>query len=130
MNKRKKILSWIPSILITVIIGGGAIMKLSAAPPLVDLFTQIGLLPYLPWLGVAELLFMVIFLYNRSMNIGLLLLTGYFGGAMAVELSHGTVPFAPGIILSGVWIAAYVRNTSIFKSSTSDDVKSLTNAAQ
>ncbi|SHH77684.1 hypothetical protein SAMN04488109_5326 [Chryseolinea serpens] len=95
MNKRKKILSWIPSILMTVIIGGGAIMKLSAAPPLVDLFTQIGLLLYLPWLGVAELLFVAFFLYNRSMNIGLLLLTGYFGGAMAVELSHGTVPLLP-----------------------------------
>jgi hypothetical protein len=129
MNKRKKILSWIPSILMTVIIGGGAMMKLSAAPPLVDLFTQIGLLSYLPWLGVAELLFVALFLYNRSMNIGFLLLTGYFGGAMAVELSHGTVPFAPGLILSGVWIAAYVRNASIFRSNVSDDVKSLTDAA-
>ena len=114
----------------TVIISGGAIMKLSAAPPLVGLFTQIGLLPYLPWLGVAELLFVALFLYNRSLNIGLLLLTGYFGGAMAVELSHGTVPFAPGIILSGVWIAAYVRHASIFRSRVSHDVRSLTNAAQ
>ena len=114
----------------TVIIGGGAITKLAAAPALVELFTKIELLPYLPWLGVAELLFVALFLYNRSVNIGLLLLTGYFGGAMAVELSHGTVPFAPGIILSGVWIAAYVRKASIFSSKGSHDVTSLINAAQ
>ena len=130
MNKRKKILSLTPSVLMTVIIGGGAIMKLAAAPFLVTLYAQIGLLPYLPWLGVAELLFVALFLYSRSMNIGLLLLTGHFGGAMAVELSHGTVPFAPGIILSGVWVAAYLRSSTLFKSNVGHDVKSLTAAAR
>jgi len=113
-----------------VIIGGGAIMKLAAAPFLVNLYAQIGLLPYLPWLGMTELLFVALFLFNRSMPIGFLLLTGYFGGAMTVELSHGTVPFAPGIILSGVWVAAYVRQANLFKSTASRDVKSLTEAAR
>lgn len=116
--------------MMAVIIGGGAIMKLAAAPFLVSLFAQNGLLSYLPWLGVAELLFMALFLFSRSMNIGFLLLTGYFGGAMAVELSHGTLPFAPGIILSGVWVAAYARHASIFRSHVSHDVESLTGAAQ
>ncbi|HET9430878.1 MAG TPA: hypothetical protein VFO70_06865, partial [Chitinophagaceae bacterium] len=62
-------------------------------------------------------------IWPRSMRIGLLLLTGYFGGAMAVELSHGIIFIAPGIILSLVWIIAYLRDSEIYGRSNPAMVK-------
>jgi hypothetical protein len=114
MKIKKKNLKWVPSTLIALIIVAGAFMKLLSAPPLITIYSKIGLLPYIQALGIAEILFVVLFLYSRTIRIGLLLLTGYFGGAMAVELSHGTVFILPALLLSVVWISAYLREPSLF----------------
>jgi len=55
-----------------------------------------------------------LFLYPRTIRIGFLLLTAYFGGAIAVEITHGTF-IVPAIILTLIWIAAYLRKPDIFK---------------
>ena len=115
-NKSKIILTWTLSVLIALIIGTGATMKLAGLPQLEDTFSKIGLLQYMGILGVAELSFVALFLLRRSMKIGFLLLTGYFGGAMAVEMSHGTIFIIPGAILTLIWVTAYLRDASIFKS--------------
>jgi hypothetical protein len=114
MKIKKEKLKWIPSILVAMVISMGATMKLAAAPQVVEIYSRIGLLPYMRLLGVSELLVTGLFLYPRSMKIGLLLITGYFGGAMAVELSHGSIFIFPAAILSVVWIGAYLRNPALF----------------
>jgi hypothetical protein len=114
MKSKTKNLKWIPSFLVALVIIMGACMKLTSASQLVEIYSKIGLSPYLKTLGVTELLFTGIFLYPRTMRIGLLLLTGYFGGAMAVELSHGTVFIFPAAILALAWISAYLRDRSLF----------------
>jgi hypothetical protein len=114
MKIKKENLKWIPSILVAIVISLGAAMKLAAVPQLTEIYLRIGLLPYMKILGASELLLTGIFLYPRSMKIGLLLLTGYFGGAMAVELSHGSIFIFPAAILSVVWIGAYLRNPALF----------------
>ena len=89
-------------------------MKLAAARNWLTSIQKSGLLRYLQILGMTELLFVVLFLWPRSMQIGFLLLTGYFGGAMAVEMANGNFFLIPGIILAIVWIAAYLRDASLF----------------
>jgi hypothetical protein len=113
--KTTKIIKWAPSVLIALVITSGACLKLAAFPPLVSIYSKIGMLPWLQTLGVIELLFLALFLVPRTMKLGFLLLTGYFGGAMAVEISHGTIFIIPGIILTITWIAAYLRDASIFR---------------
>ena len=114
MKIKKEKLKWIPSILVAMVISLGATMKLAAVPQLTEIYSRIGLLPYMKLLGASELLLTGLFLYPRSMKIGLLLITGYFGGAMAVELSHGSIFIFPAAILSVVWIGAYLRNPALF----------------
>ena len=114
MKIKKEKLKWIPSILVAMVISLGATMKLAATPQLTEIYSKIGLLPYMKFLGASELLLTCLFLYPRSMKIGLLLLTGYLGGAMAVELSHGSIFIFPAAILSVVWIGAYLRNPALF----------------
>jgi hypothetical protein len=115
-NKTKKILNWAPSILASLIIVAGACMKLTNQPQLVEIFSKTGLLPFMKALGVAELSFVLLFLWPRSLRIGFFLLTGYFGGAMAVELSQHIVFIMPGFILALVWVGAYLRDGYLFRS--------------
>ena len=87
-SKTNKILRWAPSILVTLIIVAGAFMKLTVQPQLVEMFTKTGLLPYIKLLGATELVFVSLFLWSRTLRLGFFLLTAYFGGAMAIELSQ------------------------------------------
>ena len=98
-SKTKQILKWMPSILAALIIVSGSVMKLTAQPQLVEVFSRSGMLPYMRALGIAELLFVSLFLWRRSLRIGFFLLTGYFGGAMAVELSQHVFFIMPAVIL-------------------------------
>jgi hypothetical protein len=114
-SKTQGILVWVVSITITLVITMGAILKITLFAPLVEIFKNSGLIEYMQLLGVTELIFLALFIWPGTMRIGLLLLTGYFGGAMAVELSHGTPFIVPAIILTVIWIAAYLRDASFYK---------------
>lgn len=113
-SKTNKILKWTPSILVTLIIVAGSIMKLIAQPQLVEVFAKTGLLPYMKLLGIAELVFIILFLWSRTLRIGLFMLTGYFGGAMAIELSQHIFFIIPAVILAFIWLAAWLRDNSLF----------------
>jgi hypothetical protein len=115
-NKTKIALTRTLTGLVTLIIIVSASGKLAFVPQLVEIFSKIGLLSYLKILGTTELVFLALFLWNKTRKLGLLLLTGYFGGAMAVEMSHGTFFIAPATILALTWITAYLHDEKIFVS--------------
>jgi hypothetical protein len=113
-SKTNKIVKWAPSIIVALIIGAGSFMKLTAQPQLVEIFSKTGLLPYMKLLGIAEFVFVSLFLWSRTLRIGFFLLTAYFGGAMAVELSQHMFFIMPAVILAFVWLAAWLRDRSLF----------------
>ena len=113
-NKTKNILKLTPSVVIALAITVSAASKFSGLPALVQSFTERGLIQYLNVFATMELLFVALFLNPRTMKIGLLLLTAYFGGAIATELSYRNAMIAPAVILSMLWVAAYLRNPGIF----------------
>lgn len=113
-SKTINIVKWIATGLVATVILMGAVMKVSMASPLAEIYSRIGLLEYMGALGIVEILLVVLFLYPRTMKIGFLLLTGFYGGAMAIEFSHGSVFIFPAIILALVWIAGGLREPSIF----------------
>lgn len=115
-NKTKNILRWAPSGLVAFALTGSASSKLSGVQPLIEHFTQMGLVHYVKGFAAMELVFLGLFLFPRTMKVGLLLLTAYFGGAIAVELPYGQFMVAPVVLLSLVWIAAYLRNKFLFSS--------------
>lgn len=115
-QKTKNIFKWIPSALAALVISMSACMKIIAMPQLVEIYSRIGILEYMKIPGAIELLFITIFLIRRTMKVGFLLLTAYYGGAMAVELSHGNIFIFPAVILTTIWIAAFLRDPSIFNS--------------
>ena len=123
-NRLKVVPAWIVSGVITM----GAIMKICSAAPLVEIYSKIGLLAYLQMLGVIEICLVVLFLIKRTMRLGFLLMTGFSGGAMAVEFSHGAFFIFPALILTGVWISAFLRDPSLFKINQQAKQLSFTNS--
>jgi len=113
-GKTKDYLIWIPSLALTLFMTTGAVLKFIHAPQLVTLYSRIGLHDRMALLGITELIFLSLFLWPRTMKMGFFFLTAYYGGAMAIEITLGMIPLAPAVILTIIWIAAFLRNPSLF----------------
>ncbi|MCB2410818.1 DoxX family protein [Hymenobacter lucidus] len=100
----------VPALMITA----SGIMKLMDGAEIRAALTTMGVADYRVGLGLMELLFTALFVYPKTMKLGLLLLTSYFAGAIATDISHGHSPAAAAMILTLVWIAAFVRDRSAF----------------
>ncbi|HMG94404.1 MAG TPA: DoxX family protein [Chryseolinea sp.] len=124
-NNTKIAVTRILTALVTLIIILSASSKLAFVPQLVEIFSKIGLLSYLNILGITELMFLALFIWKKTRKLGLLLLTGYFGGAMAVEISHGTFFIAPATILTLIWITAYLHDEKMFISENKEVTKTV-----
>ena len=103
----------IPAFLVSVIIIISGVLKISGHHPLLPHFAEMGFAGYVPLFGGLEIVFALLFLFPKTVNLGLLLLTAYFGGAMAVEIPYGMMA-APALPLALVWMAAWVRYPNLF----------------
>lgn len=111
--KAKKIATVTLTVLASAMPVLSGIMKLSQSPEIVEKLSQVGVGNYLVPLGLMEIGFAALFVYPKTMKIGFILLTCYFAGALATELSHGTA-FNAALPLALIWIAAFLRDPSIF----------------
>lgn len=104
----------IPTLLIATILTISGILKIAQIHPMLDHFITMGLsVTQVKVFGAAEVIFSLLFVYPRTSKLGLLFLTGYFGGAIAAEIPFHQV-MAPMMPLALVWIAAFVREPSNF----------------
>lgn len=99
-----------------LLLTASGIVKASGHHPMANHFAEIGFGPYLSVLGMAEILLAVLFTLPFGRKAGLLFLTAYFGGAIAVELPH-QMAGGPAVVLALIWTAAYVSNPALFKNS-------------
>lgn len=109
-NLLKNILTALPAVL--AIMSGLA--KLSASPQVVEGLTKTGVIAYIQYLGIAEIIFAILFLIPQTSKIGFLLLICYFSGALATEISHQGPIVAPIVILTGLFVAAFFKNKEQF----------------
>jgi len=113
-NNTKTILKWTPTgVMILLLLLSGS-SKISGQSPMIAHFRDMHLEAYVPLFGIMEIAFAVCFVFSRTMKAGLLLLTAYFGGAIAVELPYGAYAIAPLVLLALVWTAAFLRRKEIF----------------
>jgi hypothetical protein len=103
----------IPTFLIVavLIVSGG--LKIIGLHPKLLHFIELGIDGLLPILGSAEILFSLLFLFPSTSKIGFLLLTAYFGGAIAMEVPYHMMA-GPTVPLVLIWIAAFIRQRSFF----------------
>ncbi|MBK6951561.1 MAG: DoxX family protein [Crocinitomicaceae bacterium] len=116
-NKTTTIISWILIILPSLMLLMSAFMKLSGAQELVVAFQAMGLGKLLAAIGVIELIATALLLIPKTYKIGFLLINGYLGGAICMELAGSQFPVA-AVLLSVLWIGVFLRDKNMFLASS------------
>ncbi|SHL68915.1 DoxX-like family protein [Chitinophaga jiangningensis] len=111
--KIRKILTIIFIVLAAGMAALSGIMKLTASEEIVKMMSAIGVGKYVTMLGIMEIAFAALFVIPQTYKLGFILLSCYFAGALAVELSRA-MEFHALLPLVLVWIAAFLRDSSIF----------------
>jgi hypothetical protein len=111
--KTKKIITITVTALASLLVVVSGIMKLAKGEEIVTGMQKVGVGDYITLLASMEIGFTALFIYPKTMKVGFILLTCYFSGAIATELSHG-LPFNAVLPITLIWIAAFLRDPSIF----------------
>ena len=112
-NSTSKVKLWAGRIftgLVTLALVGSAIAKIAGAPAMVDGLTHAGIPrgAIVP-IAVLELSCLALYLIPRTKILGMLLLTGYFGGATVTHIIGHENFFPPLMIGLWVWAGAYLQ---------------------
>src|SRR4051812_31934371 len=109
-TKKRRIKQMI-SIIVTIIAAGlvilSGILKLTGSPRIVRQLNEVGMGRFIILLACLEFLFTALFIIPRTTRIGFILLSCYFAGAIATDLSHRENIMSAAIRLMFVWIAAF-----------------------
>ncbi|SOD79043.1 DoxX-like family protein [Spirosoma fluviale] len=107
----------IVTIIFTVLAAGmpilSGVMKLTQSKEVIDTLTKAGVGDKAIVLGLMEIGFATLFIYPKTMKLGFILLSCYFAGALATEISHGA-PLNAFLPLVLIWIGAFLRDKTIF----------------
>lgn len=105
-------IGWIISILPAFALAMSASMKLAKVPAVVEGFKKFGYPSHIILtLGIVELSCAILFLIPRTAVLGAILVTGYFGGAIATHVRVGEVQFVTPLILGVLaWLGLFLRD--------------------
>ena len=112
--KKRRIVYIVATAIPSLMIAASGTVKLLALPEIVEAMAKYGVAEYMTILGILEIVFVVLFIIPATMQLGFILTSCYLAGAMAAELSHGELTAGPVILLIVLWIAAFIRDKSIF----------------
>jgi hypothetical protein len=109
-TKTRNTINWVLAGLTALIFIGSAAGKFSGSADAVKMATDFGISAgSFTFLGVVELIAVILFVIPRTGILGTLLLAAYMGGAIASHLEHNLSIVAPAAISAFVWIVAVVR---------------------
>lgn len=117
-TKARKIAGWVLHGLIGgfVIVAGGMKLVMMNSPQLAENFAKMGLQGKAPLIAGGELIAAVLFLIPRTSSLGLLLMSGFWGGVIATHMTHGESYLLGSVLLALTWLGAYLRDPRAFYS--------------
>ena len=113
-NTRKKRNAWITAIAVTMLATSGT-GKILGLGMVAEKLNKVGVGKFMLVLGIIELLLAILFISPKTMKVSFILLSCYFSGAIATEVSHGGNFIVPFVFLAVIWIASLLRERSILK---------------
>lgn len=103
--------------ILALLLGVGAAYGLSGAKAAVEGTVAMGWQPHhVPIIGTLELLCLVLYLIPRTAPIGAVLLSAYFGGAVATHLRVNeplVTILTPVFVSTLLWIGLYLRDVRV-----------------
>jgi hypothetical protein len=108
-SKVRNISGWILTGLITLFFCTQSI-PLKFNPAMAEMFQGLGIDNNARfYIGLLEIVCLVLFIIPRTGIFGTLLLAAYMGGAIVIHLCHGDSFLFQAIVASFIWITAFVR---------------------
>lgn len=112
------ILGWTAVFLVSALTLFSAIMGFmpQTDPVAIEMGTKLGVTGLEMPLGIIKILIVALFVYPRTSTVGFVLMIGYYGGALATNITHGFTPAEYGmlyIVLGLLTLSAYVRNPEL-----------------
>jgi hypothetical protein len=106
---------WIIGVLPVIALVMSASMKLAHGPEVVKGFKQFGYPEHLLLvLGIVELFCPILYLIPRTAVLGAILMTGYFGGAIATHVRMSDPMFIIPLILGVLtWLGLFLRDRRV-----------------
>jgi hypothetical protein len=116
LNTLQKI-GWVLSFLLAAFLIMSATMKLMGGEQVKTMFALNNLEGWHTIIGIGELVSVLLFLYPRTLGLGTVLLSGYFGGAIMFHMSSAVPEMkdfsVTAIMLVVVWIIAFMRGLKL-----------------
>jgi hypothetical protein len=95
----------------SVVLIGSSAAKFAHVPPVVQQLAKVGFSnDRLMIIAVLEIVSAILFLIPLTRDIGLLLVSAYFGGAIATHMGHSEPVIQPAIILAIFWAGTFLRH--------------------
>ena len=95
----------------SIVLLGSAMAKIAQVPRVV---AELGAMGFdrgkLIAIAILEITSALFFLYLPTRSLGLLLVSAYLGGAIATHVGHGSSGIQPAVVLSLLWLGAYLRH--------------------
>ena len=106
-----KNLGWLLTAIVVFMLGMSGVSKVIGTEEMVNNFTYIKLLPYLTYVGIAELVGVVLLVIPRTSGYGALILSLIMSAAAAVHLSYmgGDKVIVPIVLGVLAWSAYCLR---------------------
>ena len=120
MNKSRKILGWVVTILAALMPAWGVIGKFSNADMQAHM-TKLGYGDWLQIIAVGEFLAVVLFVLPKTGKIGILLISALMGGAIAAHMGNGESFMMQATVLVLAWIAAFLRYPEFLRFGSDSD---------
>ena len=110
VSKVRNIVSNILIFLPSIALLASSFTKFAHVPAIMTQMTVVGFSgPKLMVVAVLEFASAVVFLIPKTRHLGLLLVSSYLGGAIAVQLGHSLPPEPPAVLLALIWIGTWLR---------------------
>ena len=109
--KRKRS-NWITTITVTIL-AISALGKIFHVHPITENLHKVGVGKFTVLIGVVELSLALLYIAPRTLKLSFILLSCFFSGAIATEISHGGNFVVPAMFLALVWVASFLREPSL-----------------
>ena len=111
---------WITGLVLHILIGamiflGGAMTLLMPASADENM-AKYGLAGLSYLIGAGQVITAVLLVVPRTSSLGVLLASGFWGGAIMVHMSHGENYVLQSALLVLTWVGAYLRQPAMFSS--------------
>ena len=112
------VVGWTAVFLVSALTLFSAIMGLmpQTDPVAIEMATKMGVADIGMQLSILKILIVALFVYPRTSTVGFVLMVGYYGGALATNITHGFAAAEYGIlyvVLALLTLSAYVRNPEL-----------------